>query len=158
MNNSLFHYLIGCFPLLSIMACSPQPEPIDFGRDVCQHCKMLISDERYGAELVTKKGKVYKFDSVECLLWHLEENPDLQEKTHLLLVVDFHSPGKLVPALDATYLRAKHLPSPMGMFITAFSSPEAALSMLDPSDEESRQLRWEEVAAFIRQSKVPSQQ
>ena len=29
---------------------------------------MTIVDPRYGAELVTTKGKVYKYDAVECLI------------------------------------------------------------------------------------------
>jgi len=47
--------------LLSFSSCSTQPEPIKVGVDNCYLCKMTISDVRYGAELVYKKGNNIKF-------------------------------------------------------------------------------------------------
>ncbi len=63
-------YFIAIFLLLSLVtaSCGSNPEPINYGHDECEFCRMQISDNRYGAELVTDKGKVYKFDSIECLI------------------------------------------------------------------------------------------
>ena len=48
-------------------ACSKGHQPINYGEDECEFCKMMVMDKRYGAELVTDKGKIYFFDSIECL-------------------------------------------------------------------------------------------
>ncbi|MEJ5262655.1 MAG: hypothetical protein WHT45_08235, partial [Ignavibacterium sp.] len=59
--------LILIFTSILLFACSPQPEPIDYGNDICDFCKMNITDNKYAAEIVTSKGKIYKFDSIEYL-------------------------------------------------------------------------------------------
>ena len=55
-----------------ISACSKGPQPINYGEDECEFCKMMVMDKRYGAELVTDKGKIYFFDSIECLVGYLD--------------------------------------------------------------------------------------
>ncbi|MDX1911017.1 MAG: hypothetical protein SFV22_06010, partial [Saprospiraceae bacterium] len=62
--------LSGC---LNMVACSTGPEPIRYGQDNCHACKMTLTDRRFGAEIVTKKGKVYKFDDLNCLMGHIGE-------------------------------------------------------------------------------------
>ena len=52
--------------LLLISSCNTEPQKINYGKDLCEHCKMTIMDKKFGAELITKKGKTMKFDSGEC--------------------------------------------------------------------------------------------
>ena len=61
------------FGLISIglSSCSTEPEPIRIGKDNCQFCKMTISDKRFGAEIVTKKSKIFKFDDQHCLFYYM---------------------------------------------------------------------------------------
>lgn len=107
-------------------ACSVGPEPILYGEDDCAHCQMKIMDKRYGTEIVTDKGKVYKFDSVECLVEYLEQPGKSNEKFSLFLVTAFDQPGALVDANSSYYLRSKNLPSPMGMYLSAFKTKSDA--------------------------------
>jgi copper chaperone NosL len=87
---------------------------------------MMISDTRYGGELVTQKGKIYKYDSVECLAaWCLTEETKSNE-IHSLWVVDFDHPEKLINANQSIYLRSKDLHSPMGLNLSAFSDRTTA--------------------------------
>jgi copper chaperone NosL len=58
--------------MLFTASCTVKPEPIQYGEDNCVLCQMTIMDHRYGTEVVTDKGKVYKFDSVECLVEFIE--------------------------------------------------------------------------------------
>ena len=81
---------------------------------------MTISDGRYGAELVTKKGKVYVFDSVECLASHQLEAHVAPSEVHSLWVVDFQAPPNLVEVSDAFFLHSRDLRSPMGLNLTSF--------------------------------------
>ena len=108
-----------------IVGCSQKPEPINYGEDGCHHCKMTIMDNRYGSEIVTEKGKVLKFDAIECMLNFRHEN-SMDHKKSLFLVTDFTNPGNLIEAGSAYYLRSPGLPSPMGMFLTSCSSEQEA--------------------------------
>jgi copper chaperone NosL len=42
------------------------PVDIDPG-DMCQSCKMAISQKKYAAEFVDKDGGVFKFDDIGCM-------------------------------------------------------------------------------------------
>ncbi len=99
-------------------ACSPQPQPIRYGEDVCAYCKMTVVDQRYGSELVTTKGKVYTFDAIECMVNYLHDHPE--ERFAHRLVTHFTNPGKLAPAETSIYLITEQLPSPMRADINAF--------------------------------------
>jgi len=68
-RNSLFFLIL---LTAIIFGCSKNPQPISYGQDECEFCKMIVMDERYGAELVTGTGKIYFFDSIECLVGYLD--------------------------------------------------------------------------------------
>ena len=60
-----------CFGILLIInldSCSTEPEQLQYGTDACHFCKMTLMDKKFGAELVTTKGKVYKFDDLSCFI------------------------------------------------------------------------------------------
>lgn len=115
--------------LLFTFSCSVKPDPIHYGEDLCVACQMKIMDHRYGTEIVTEKGKVFKFDSVECLVEFLQENES--EEFPLILLTPFDKPGKLVDARESRVLHSPNLPSPMGMYLTAFETEATALSFKD---------------------------
>ncbi len=107
--------------LILSVACKISPEEINYDFDECAFCKMKISDSRFGAELVTGKGKVYKYDSPECLFATLAE--ESVEDHSYILVTDFTTPKTLITAQDATYLISPNRPSPMGGNLSAYSDP-----------------------------------
>ncbi|HSN59587.1 MAG TPA: hypothetical protein VLR49_01530, partial [Ferruginibacter sp.] len=49
--------LITVLLTVTLSSCSTDPQPLRIGQDNCDFCKMTISDKRFGAEVVTKKGK-----------------------------------------------------------------------------------------------------
>ncbi len=55
---------------LVLAACGPSdgPQPIVYDREPCAHCRMLISDPRFAAQLETQDGEVLSFDDPGCLL------------------------------------------------------------------------------------------
>ncbi|RMH72783.1 MAG: nitrous oxide reductase [Gemmatimonadetes bacterium] len=114
--------LIGLLILLMVVTgCSPSPVPINYGEESCDYCKMIIMQPKYGTELLTRKGKIYTFDSVECLVaFYLKEEVPHAE-IHSLWVPDFDSPAvEFLDATTAVYLRSENLRSPMGLHLTAF--------------------------------------
>lgn len=109
--------------LIIVAGCSSGPQPINYGNELCHHCKMTISDSRFGSELVTDKGKAFKYDAIECMLMDL---PNHSGETYTLYVSDFLNPGKLIPAKSATFLISQEIPSPMGVFVSGYGSEEDA--------------------------------
>jgi copper chaperone NosL len=115
-------------PILSIsifflfISCSTEPEPLVYGTDVCHFCKMTLMDKKFGAELVTKKGKVYKFDDMNCFLKFYNSGFENTEEYHHKLVVDFASEGKLIDATHAFYIKSSAIRSPMDGQVAAFES------------------------------------
>jgi copper chaperone NosL len=47
--------------------CSQSPQPIKYGAEECANCKMTIMNPRFAGEIITVKGKIYKFDDVHAL-------------------------------------------------------------------------------------------
>lgn len=112
------------FFVFLVSACSKNPKPIAFGIDNCDHCKMNISDTRFGAELITKKGRIYKFDDVYCLKHFLKEEVVTTDQVHALWLVDFAETEKLIPTETARLLHNPELRSPMGSNAAAFGNKE----------------------------------
>jgi len=109
---------------LGAISCKVEPEAIEFGKDQCSFCKMNIVDKTHAAQLVTSKGKQFKFDAIECMVNYIGQNSD--EKTALLLVADYANPGEMTEAETATYLITPAIKSPMGANLSAFSAKNRA--------------------------------
>jgi len=108
------------FVFIILASCNVSPQAIDYGNEACHFCKMTIVDKQHAAEIVTTKGKVYKFDSTECMIHFLE---DFDASTiKLYLSNNYTEPGTLIDATKATFLISENIPSPMGAFLSAFKS------------------------------------
>ncbi|WP_018479200.1 nitrous oxide reductase accessory protein NosL [Pontibacter roseus] len=139
--------------LIVAISCTPEPEPIAYGGANCAHCNMTVADNRYGAELVNDKGKPFFFDSAECLMAYVNEQPEQGEKAAFLLVTDYTRPNELIDARDAHFLQAKALPSPMGMYMTAVADQAAALKI--QAEVGGRLLTWNEAVTAVQQNEKP---
>ena len=149
----LFLLLTLPFFAFLIASCEAKKQPIAYGQANCQHCQMTISDKRYGSELVLKTGKAYFFDSAECLIQYLEENAEAKEKAQMFLVSDFNKPEALIDADKAIFLQSKNLPSPMGMYLTAFKDRAAATLM--QKENPGRILTWNEAVQAVKNNEKP---
>lgn len=131
--------------IFSWASCTPQAEPIAYGKDECYHCKMTIVDQQHAAQLVNTKGKSFKFDAIECMVHYLQLQPD--KPFAMQLVCDYKSPGTLIDAKSATYLISQALPSPMGAYLTAFKTKPEAEAIL--SEKGGKLYNWEEMKKQI---------
>ena len=111
-------------------SCTIAPKPINYNVDQCHACKMIISDNRFGAELVTKKGKVFTYDAIECLVPEVHKHG--QDYYAHMVVTDYTSPETFIDARDAIYLISPERPSPMGRNLSAYSNKADSLS---PDDQ-----------------------
>lgn len=115
---------------LSLSSCSTDPEPIRIGKDNCDFCKMTISDHRFGAEIVTKKGKIYKFDDAHCIKAFMVSNTLGQEEISGIYFTDFLPPNYLVNVEQAFFLQSPKLKSPMNGNIAAFTKEDSLIKTL----------------------------
>ena len=80
---------------------------------------MGVVDDGHAAELVTRTGRAYVFDSVECLASFLGAMDDAAD-VHSVWVTDFSNPPDLIRAEEAFFLVSPTLTSPMGLGLTGF--------------------------------------
>lgn len=133
-------------PIIIISSCSPDgPEPIELNKDNCAHCKMTISEGHFAAELITTKGRVYKFDDITCMAAFKQENGDKEVKNHY--VHYYLGNNELIPAENAFYISGGTLRSPMAGNIAAFKTETEANEYLEKTNAEKTD--W----ATINQSK-----
>ncbi len=106
-----------------VLGCT-RSRPVDFrpGEFHCEFCQMSIVDMRFKAEILSPKGKVHRFDSIECMLrWQMRYSP---EESAGRWVTDFYHPEKWIELEKAHLLKSERLASPMGAFLSAYSTPE----------------------------------
>ena len=130
---------------LLLAACSSGPVPIAYDQDACDYCRMQISDPRFGGELITRTGKVHKFDSIECLASFyagLEDSASVRS----LWVSDYRKPGTLVPAREALYIHHGGPGSPMGRGLLALQAGSDASSASVPAGDK---LSWSGVVELV---------
>ena len=143
LNILHFKKLYAAAVILLLSSCNPQSRPIEYGTDNCVYCDMTIMDHRYGTEIVTDKGKVYTFDSIECLVDFLDKKLPEGEGAHLILLTPFTKPIQLVNADESYVLFSLGLPSPMGMYLTAFDDVQSAETA--KAQYGGRVFTWEEL-------------
>ena len=110
--------------LMTITSCSTTPEPIRYGHDACHGCKMTLTDQRFGAEIVTAKGKVFKFDDLNCLHHFLKNGGIPVDQVAQTVAIDFSHPGVFVDIHKGFFLKNEALKSPMRSDIATFSTEE----------------------------------
>lgn len=101
--------------------CTPQPDPIRYGQDACHFCKMTIVDQKFSAEVVTQKGRAYKFDDLACLVKHVRAEGYTDGDLPLVLIADYAHPGTLLDARAAVFVADESMRSPMRGDVAAFA-------------------------------------
>jgi copper chaperone NosL len=113
------------FSSMLLQSCNTAPEAIVTGRDNCYFCKMTITDAKYGAEAITKKGKVYKFDDVHCVVSFLKSGQVKQEEVKDIYLVDFSGDHSLVKAGESFLLQGGDIHGPMNGNVIAFKTKDS---------------------------------
>lgn len=135
--------LFGVFLLLP--GCDNAPQPIDFGMDACAECNMTIVDKRFGAEFVTGKGKIFKFDDVNCMVEFIQRAPHEQDSAAQRLIVTFNQGGTLAKADNLVFVKHKDLRTPMRSHVAAFEDKPSAQAALDELGEGGEVITWQDV-------------
>ena len=142
-SSALLPVMAIVFPITVLIGCSTLPQPLRIGHDICDFCKMTISDHRFGAEVITKKGKIYKFDDEKCIIGFLNTQKVAQENVSGIYFVDFSIHDKLVKVDEAYFLQCPALKSPMGGNIAAFSNEDSLAKTFQQIN--GNKISWEEM-------------
>lgn len=111
--------------LVFMSSCSSQTEPISYGKDNCSLCKMTIMDKEYACELVTQKGKVFKFDDISCLVKYIKSTHTAETDYSFLVVNDFKRTNQFIDVREAFFVSGEGFTSPMRGDLAAFADKKA---------------------------------
>ena len=131
--------------VLLVTACTKGPEPIRWGSDMCDQCRMILSDKRFGAELVAQR--VYKFDGIDELARFQSAHPETKGAAY---VTDGET-GNLVPAQQAVFIDAPDLKAPMGGHIISFAQRPEAQQFV--ARHQLHEVRWLSFTEALAQTK-----
>lgn len=137
--------------IIMLNACTPESKPIHYGEDKCDFCRMSIVDKRFGGEIVTQKGKIFKFDAVECMVNYIDQRVEDESKLKFILTNTYDNPGELCNVSECTYLISKNMPSPMGMFLNPLKKRSEAINL--QKENSGSILNWEELRADFAKNK-----
>lgn len=126
-----------------LSSCSSGPVPIKVGTDNCDYCKMGVADARFGAEVLNKKGKAWKFDDVHCIQAFLKEGQLKAEEVEAIYFVRFDGAHELLNSEKALLLQSEALHSPMGSNVAAFADKESLESAVQQF--EGKEVKWAEL-------------
>ena len=134
--------------LIFLSSCSAKPEPIVYGKDVCYSCKMGMADSRFGGEVVTKKGKVYKFDDLHCMIGFLRSGFIVEKDIRQNVVINYEKQNDFLDVQTAQFVISPALKSPMGSNAAGFATKAAAQK--NSVENQEQVLSWNEL---LKQSK-----
>lgn len=126
------------------LACStPGPGVISYDSDACDHCRMTISDPRFAAQLVTRTGKIYRFDDPGCLASFVASHQVPPDAVHSVWMNDYAHPEHRLQAEAAVFVASDRIRAPMNGGIAAFASRADALAL--QTTVGGRLARWADV-------------
>ena len=85
---------------------------------------MTISEPKYATQLITEKGRLYKFDDISCLNDYEVSNTETTANAKKY-VADFPT-GKFIESSTATFIKGGDIKSPMGGNTQAYQDKAAA--------------------------------
>ncbi len=134
--------LVLIISLFVFTSCSSQPQPFVAGQDDCHVCKMGIVDFKYGGEILTKKGKVYKFDDLRCMINFVKSNTLEEKEIAKKLTINFNKPNEFLDVNKSIFLVTPELRSPMGSNAGGFATNNEAEKM---KGQTGQLLSWAEL-------------
>jgi copper chaperone NosL len=124
-----------------VTACAPAPDDVHWGMEECAQCQMVVSDERFAAQAVDRRGKTYKFDAIECMAAFVDSGALAAGDIHSLWIADGRD--SWVAVEDAAFLHSENTRSPMGGGYTAHADGDAARRL--QAEVGGELLTWQQV-------------
>ncbi|WP_205573259.1 nitrous oxide reductase accessory protein NosL [Flavisolibacter nicotianae] len=129
--------------IVTLNSCSVKPTPFQYGKDMCDDCKMTIIEPKFGGEIITKKGKVFKFDDAHCLSHFIHSGSVKEADIAQTVFVDYDNNNHFLDVKSSYFVVSPQLKSPMNSNAAAFVTKEKAAAK---ATETGGQVKtWDEV-------------
>ena len=135
---------------VTLTSCSKKAEEINYNNDECNYCRMQISDSRYAATIVVKNDKLYKFDSIECLIGFTLVKNIVENGSMAFYVCDFSNPGNFIEVKNSFFLHNNNFMSPMALNVQAFSSQSEREKFVKENGGE--EISWDDVVNMVKET------
>lgn len=90
--NFLVFIVLGLFFTACNSEVNTKPKEVKFDREVCERCKMIISDRNYAVQVVNPQdGKSYYHDDIGCAILWFEESEISWKNEAIIYVADANS-------------------------------------------------------------------
>ena len=104
--------------LTIINGCDSKPkgsvEKMHWDRDMCERCKMAISERKFAVEAIdVKKNRTYKFDDIGCTVLWMNESKIPIDNNIKLWITDAKT-GKWIDGKSAIYIDGARTPMAYG--------------------------------------------
>jgi copper chaperone NosL len=107
--------------VLLLASCSSAgPRALALGKEECAQCRMMITDARFGAQVVAPTGRVQPFDAIECAAAYAAAADSTRIRK--VWVSDFEHPGTWLATSDAVFVIGAEVASPMGQAVLALGA------------------------------------
>ncbi len=126
-----------------LSACSSGPKPINVGSDPCDYCKMTIVDKQFGAEIISKKNKAYKFDDLSCAVEFIKEKSISADNIKEIWLINYKAPHNFVLANKAFMFESENVHSPMGGDVAVFEHENDMLPI--QKEMEGETVTWDQL-------------
>jgi copper chaperone NosL len=114
------------FIIFFLSSCNTKPEPFAYGKDICDDCKMTIMDPKFGGEIITKKGKIYKFDDAHCMVNFMKAGTVKETDISKTVFIDYQNEKNFLDVKSSFFVVSDQFKSPMNSDAAAFTSKEIA--------------------------------
>ena len=109
----------------TMVSCSVSPQPLKLGVDNCAFCQMTVSNVRFGAEILTKKGKALKYDDISCMVSDMKQKNIPESEINTIYSVDFCGDHQLIDVKTSFFFMSENLKSPMGANVASFYNKDS---------------------------------
>ena len=106
--------------LLGSSTAATGPEPVRYGREACDRCRMHFAARGFAAERRDPKGVLHKYDDIGCMLVAASHGASGEAW------VEDHDGVEFVPLLQAALVAGDGLGTPMNYGVVAFRDPARA--------------------------------
>jgi copper chaperone NosL len=114
-----------------LVSCSGSFKQINYGKDACDNCRMTIVDKKFALEIVSFKGKAFKFDDIICVKQFIDNKKINPKEIGDIFVNNYSKPGEFIKLKESFPVTNEWLKSPMNGNVSAFASREEAARFIE---------------------------
>jgi copper chaperone NosL len=117
---------VAAMVVITTTACHTRPQQFAYGKDICDDCHMTVMEAKFGGELITRKGKLYKFDDAHCLSHFIRSGIVKEADIAQTVFINYENDRDFLDVRSAFFVVSPQLKSPMNSNAASFSTKQAA--------------------------------